>query len=106
MCRLTGGCATLHQSYNASPKLYPIATNACAIHTAIMTNALEALEQRGWHLIDRGETLRHPALTCDAAAAGWSTGLGPQDLIIASVKGHSLLEVAPHIAALSHPDTV
>lgn len=62
---------------------------------------LAALRRHGWRLRQGGRLFVAPARASDCAAE-----LGPQDLVVIAVKGHSLPEVAPLIEPLLAPRTV
>jgi 2-dehydropantoate 2-reductase len=61
---------------------------------------LARLRQDGLRLDSAGETLQVALRASDDASA-----LGPQDLVIVAVKGHSLPAVAPAVRRLLHEDT-
>lgn len=59
-----------------------------------------AIKAKGLTLIDGGQTyLGQPKAASDPAE------LGPHDLVVVTVKGGGLASIAPHLAALSRPDT-
>jgi 2-dehydropantoate 2-reductase len=64
-------------------------------------DTLAALRQHGWRLDEDGRRWQAPARAeADAAA------LGPQDLLVLTVKGQALPALAPTLAPLLHPGTV
>jgi 2-dehydropantoate 2-reductase len=62
---------------------------------------LAALQQQGWRLNTADGLVQVPARAVQHAA-----DLGPQDVVIISVKGPALAEVAPAVRPLLGPDTV
>ncbi len=70
-----------------------------------------SLLARGAHLAairERGLTVRTPkdTLTCRPRASDDAADLGPQDVVIVTVKGHGLPALAPAFPALCGPDTL
>ena len=62
---------------------------------------LSALRQHGWRLDAPDGRFTGPV-----RAEASTQDLGPHDVVILAVKGPSLPSVAPHVAALLHPETV
>jgi 2-dehydropantoate 2-reductase len=62
---------------------------------------LDALCNHGWRLRQNGRLRGAPVRASDSTA-----DLGPQDLVVIAVKGHSLPDVAPHIKPLLESHTL
>jgi len=62
---------------------------------------LEALKNHGWRLRTAGGIIGGPVEASDAPAA-----LGPQDVVLLTVKAHALPALAPTLAPLLGPETV
>src|SRR5581483_11143987 len=70
--------------------------------TALARGAtLEALRAHGWRVEDGADLLTAPVLAGDDAAE-----LGPQDVVVLTVKAHSLAAAAPAVRTLLGPDTI
>jgi 2-dehydropantoate 2-reductase len=62
---------------------------------------LSAIQSQGWGLVEGGvKTVQRVAVSDDPAA------LGPQDLVVLTVKGPALSDLAPRIAGLIGPSTL
>ncbi len=77
-------------------------TGAVSVSALARGATLSALRDHGWRLHDKGQTLVAPA----ALASDDPKALGPQDLVILTLKAPALLLIAPTLVPLLGPDTV
>ena len=78
-----------------------LATSGAQVSVLARGHTLQAIQARGWILEEGTERLVAQVRASDDAAA-----LGPQDIIILTVKTHALQDIAGMVPALCHADTI
>lgn len=78
-----------------------LANSGAQVSVLARGQTLQAIQARGWILEEGKERLVAQVSASDNVAA-----LGPQDIIILTVKAHALQDVAGMVPALCHADTI